>query len=77
VVLALINVVIWFVLAISGGELLSSGWAEILGCPMPVWTVLVVSSAIAYNVFLVFGVSQLLWFRLATIRPPVASMALG
>ena len=77
VVLALINVVIWFVLAISGGELLSSGWAEILGCTMPVWTVLVVSSAIAYNVFLVFGVSQLLWFRLATIRPPVASMALG
>lgn len=30
-------------------------------------------SAIAYNVFLVFGVSQLLWFRLATILPPVAS----
>jgi drug/metabolite transporter (DMT)-like permease len=30
-------------------------------------------AAILYNVFLVFGVSQLLWFRLATILPPVAS----
>jgi len=29
--------------------------------------------AILYNVFLVFGVSQLLWFRLASILPPVAS----
>jgi len=29
--------------------------------------------AILFNVFLVFGVSQLLWFRLATILPPVAS----
>jgi drug/metabolite transporter (DMT)-like permease len=29
--------------------------------------------AILYNVFLVFGVAQLLWFRLATILPPVAS----
>jgi drug/metabolite transporter (DMT)-like permease len=29
--------------------------------------------AIAYNVFLVFGLSQLLWFRLASILPPVAS----
>lgn len=30
-------------------------------------------AAILYNIFLVFGVSQLLWFRLATILPPVAS----
>jgi drug/metabolite transporter (DMT)-like permease len=30
-------------------------------------------SAIAHTVFLVFGVSQLLWFRLASILPPVAS----
>jgi len=29
--------------------------------------------AILYNIFLVFGVCQLLWFRLATILPPVAS----
>jgi len=29
--------------------------------------------AILYNVFLVFGVSQLLWFRLASLLPPVAS----
>lgn len=30
-------------------------------------------AAILYNVFLVFGAAQLLWFRLATILPPVAS----
>jgi drug/metabolite transporter (DMT)-like permease len=29
--------------------------------------------AILYNAVLVFGVSQLLWFRLATLLPPVAS----
>jgi drug/metabolite transporter (DMT)-like permease len=29
--------------------------------------------AIAYNIVLVFGVCQLLWFRLASILPPVAS----
>jgi drug/metabolite transporter (DMT)-like permease len=29
--------------------------------------------AILFNVFLVFGLAQLLWFRLATILPPVAS----
>ncbi|MCM5570275.1 DMT family transporter [Burkholderiaceae bacterium FT117] len=29
--------------------------------------------AIAFNAFLVFGLAQLLWFRLATILPPVAS----
>jgi drug/metabolite transporter (DMT)-like permease len=29
--------------------------------------------AIAYNIVLVFGVSQLLWFRLASLLPPVAS----
>jgi drug/metabolite transporter (DMT)-like permease len=29
--------------------------------------------AILYNVFMVFGVSQLLWFRLASILTPVAS----
>jgi drug/metabolite transporter (DMT)-like permease len=174
-VLALTNVVIWYVLAIWGVKLLSSGRAAILGYTMPVWTALfgwwlyrdrldartgfgvlaafaavalllgselatltgrplgtlfmlgaaaawglgtqlmrrrrlpgavvvltfwmllmalVVSGAIAwateramwvrwpdtiewwaiaYNVFLVFGVSQLLWFRLASILPPVAS----
>lgn len=30
-------------------------------------------AAILYNVILVFGAAQLLWFRLATILPPVAS----
>ena len=30
-------------------------------------------AAILYNVFLVFGVSQLLWFRLVGLLPPVAS----
>lgn len=30
-------------------------------------------AAVFYNVALVFGVSQLLWFRLATILPPIAS----
>jgi drug/metabolite transporter (DMT)-like permease len=29
--------------------------------------------AVLYNVVLVFGVSQMLWFRLASILPPVAS----
>lgn len=29
--------------------------------------------AIAFNAFLVFGFAQLVWFRLATILPPVAS----
>jgi drug/metabolite transporter (DMT)-like permease len=28
---------------------------------------------VLYNVVLVFGVSQMLWFRLASILPPVAS----
>ncbi|MFO0231526.1 MAG: DMT family transporter, partial [Burkholderiales bacterium] len=37
------------------------------------WPNTVEWAAILYNVFLVFGVSQLLWFRLATILPPVAS----
>jgi drug/metabolite transporter (DMT)-like permease len=37
------------------------------------WPNTVEWGAILYNVFLVFGVSQLLWFRLATILPPVAS----
>lgn len=37
------------------------------------WPDTVEWGAILYNVFLVFGVSQLLWFRLATILPPVAS----
>ncbi|RPH45121.1 MAG: DMT family transporter [Burkholderiales bacterium] len=175
VLLGLTNVVIWYVLAIWGVKLLSSGRAAILGYTMPVWTALfgwllyrdrldarmglgvlaafgavalllgselatltgrplgtlfmlgaaaawglgtqlmrrrrltepvvvltfwmllmalVTSGAIAwlterqmwvrwpdtvewwaivYNVFMVFGVSQLLWFRLATILPPVAS----
>jgi drug/metabolite transporter (DMT)-like permease len=77
-------VVIWYVLAIWGVKLLSSGRAAILGYTMPVWTALfgwlwvrwpdtIEWWAIAYNVFRVFGVSQLLWFRLATILPPVAS----
>ena len=30
-------------------------------------------AAIAFNAFLVFGFAQLVWFRLATILPPVAS----
>jgi drug/metabolite transporter (DMT)-like permease len=37
------------------------------------WPNAVEWAAILYNVFLVFGVSQLLWFRLATLLPPVAS----
>jgi drug/metabolite transporter (DMT)-like permease len=37
------------------------------------WPNAVEWAAILYNVFLVFGVCQLLWFRLATILPPVAS----
>ena len=175
VLLALTNMIVWYVLSIWGVKLLSSGRAAILGYTMPVWTALfgwaiygdrldarraagvlaacaaivlllageigtlagrpagtllmlgaaaawglgtqwmrrrvlpgsivvltfwmmvmalVVCSAISwaverdqwvrapdaiewgailYNVFLVFGVSQLLWFRLATILPPVAS----
>jgi drug/metabolite transporter (DMT)-like permease len=30
-------------------------------------------AAIVYNIFLVFGVGQLLWFRLGTLLPPVVS----
>jgi drug/metabolite transporter (DMT)-like permease len=30
-------------------------------------------AAVLYNAFLVFGFAQLIWFRLATILPPVAS----
>lgn len=30
-------------------------------------------AAVGYNAFLVFGFAQLIWFRLATILPPVAS----
>ena len=37
------------------------------------WPDTVEGWAIVYNVFMVFGVSQLLWFRLATLLPPVAS----
>ena len=37
------------------------------------WPNAVEWGAILFNVFLVFGVCQLLWFRLATILPPVAS----
>lgn len=37
------------------------------------WPDTVEWAAILYNIFLVFGVSQLLWFRLATLLPPVAS----
>jgi drug/metabolite transporter (DMT)-like permease len=29
--------------------------------------------AVLYNIVMVFGISQLLWFRLATLLPPVAS----
>ncbi|MFN5883390.1 MAG: DMT family transporter [Burkholderiales bacterium] len=29
--------------------------------------------AVAYNIVMVFGISQLLWFRLASVLPPVAS----
>jgi drug/metabolite transporter (DMT)-like permease len=29
--------------------------------------------AVLYNIVIVFGVSQLLWFRMASILPPVAS----
>jgi drug/metabolite transporter (DMT)-like permease len=39
-----------------------TGWPDAIG-----W------SAIGYNAFIVFGFSQLIWFRLATILPPVAS----
>jgi len=37
------------------------------------WPDTVEAWAIAYNIVLVFGVSQLLWFRLASLLPPVAS----
>ena len=37
------------------------------------WPDTVEGWAIVYNVFMEFGVSQLLWFRLATLLPPVAS----
>ena len=40
VLLGLTNVVIWYVLAIWGVKLLSSGRAAILGYTMPVWTAL-------------------------------------
>ena len=36
------------------------------------WPDTIARWVIAYNVFLVFGVSQLLWFQLASILPPVA-----
>lgn len=39
--LALTNMVIWFILAIYGIQMLSSGRAAILGYTMPIWTALI------------------------------------